>query len=487
MKFKALKRINRIYIVALGVAFCLMASCKKFVEVPPPSTELTEISVFSDNADASAAMAGIYSVMQTNSLGGGADGISILPGLSADEVALFPDPYAQLQTEAYTNNLLATTFLPIWGDCYSVIYQTNAAISGVQTSAGMTTPIKNQFLGEALFVRAYCYFYLVNLYGGVPLVLSTNYQNTQSLARSSQAMIYQQIIVDLKQAQGLLTDNYLNGSGQSSSERVRPNLEAVNALLARTYLYTDDWNDAATVSAKVISSGLYTLQTNLDNVFSANSQEAIWQLEVPSNSYYNTNDGEVFLEPLLGIDGAGPSAAGSPYYMSNTLVQSFEKGDLRRSEWVDSVIANNTVYYYPYKYQQLNPGPPPTEYPMMLRYAEQYLILSEANLHLGATSQAVNNLNVIRNRAGLPNYAGATDTASVMTAIMHERQVELFTENGHRWLDLKRTGLVRSVMGTPGNQCAFKGGTWTSAAQLYPIPNSEIQADHNLTQNPGYH
>jgi len=120
---------------------------------------------------------------------------------------------------------------------------------------------------------------------------------------------------------------------------------------------------------------------------------------------------------------------------------------------------------------------------MMLRLGEQYLIRAEARAQQGETTQAVADLNVIRNRAGLPNYSGGTDKASLIAAIFHERQVELFTELGHRFFDLKRAGTINAVMGSVAPQ---KGGTWNANKALFPIPISDILNDSNLTQNPGY-
>jgi hypothetical protein len=150
------------------------------------------------------------------------------------------------------------------------------------------------------------------------------------------------------------------------------------------------------------------------------------------------------------------------------------------------VIAGGVTYYYPFKYKIDSLGAPVSEYEMVLRLGEQYLIRAEAEANgTGGTGAAISDLNVIRNRAGLPNYSGASDPTSVSNAIYHERQVELFTEWGHRWLDLKRTGMVDTVMGT-GGACAAKGGTWNTNWQWYPISLYELQHDPNLQQNSGY-
>ncbi|WP_431217938.1 RagB/SusD family nutrient uptake outer membrane protein [Puia sp. P3] len=128
---------------------------------------------------------------------------------------------------------------------------------------------------------------------------------------------------------------------------------------------------------------------------------------------------------------------------------------------------------------------PVTEYLMVFRLGEQYLIRAEARIQLGK-SEGASDLNAIRVRAGLDVYAGSTDKASLLNAIQHERQVELFTELGHRWFDMKRTGNLDAIMGAPGNACSAKGGAWQSYKQLFPMPFADITQDQNLKQNTGY-
>jgi hypothetical protein len=172
--------------------------------------------------------------------------------------------------------------------------------------------------------------------------------------------------------------------------------------------------------------------------------------------------------------------------LNDSLVTTFEPSDQRRIDWVDSVIVSGTTYYYPYKYKNDSVNGPITEYETVLRLGEQYLIRAEAEAYGSAgTAAAIADLNTIRNRAGLLPYSGATDQTSVLNAIYHERRVELFTEWGHRWLDLKRTNMANTIMGTDG-ACAAKDGTWSSNAQLYPVPLYDLQTDPSLVQNPGY-
>jgi hypothetical protein len=192
---------------------------------------------------------------------------------------------------------------------------------------------------------------------------------------------------------------------------------------------------------------------------------------MPVKPGYNTNEGSLFILT------SSPSA----YAISNILLNSFEAGDLRRTNWIDSIILGTNTFYYPYKYK-VKSGSDLTEYSMVFRLSEQYLIRAEARAQQNDIVGSQNDLNTIRIRAGLAN-TDATDEQSLLSGIQHERQVELFTEGGHRWLDLKRTNTLDSVMTVVS---LLKGTEWHTNQQLYPIPTSEIQKDPSLIQNTGY-
>jgi hypothetical protein len=476
--------LSRNYIfINLAALLLSFSSCKKFVQVSPPITELVQTSVYSTNATASAAVTGIYLTMASNTIGGGSHGISALTGLSADELSLYPGSTDAVLNQTYSNSLVSSTIVYIWPSLYNCIYQANSAIEGIEGSSGLSSAMSAQLTGESEFIRAFCFFYLTNLYGDVPLETTANYKVNEILARTPKSQVYQQIISDLTNAQNLLSDNYVSPDGSESSERVRPNKFAALALLARAYLYEDNWDSAAMAATEVINSIQYTLESDLDSVFKAGNNEAIWQLEIPQNSALNTPDGEIFLVALLYL--GGPSS-GFPIYLSSSLANTFEAGDLRKTKWVDSTISGTMIYYFPYKYKlYYTPGVPPAEYPTILRLGEQYLIRAEAEANGAGNgiAAAISDLNIIRNRAGLSNYSGSSDQTSVINAILHERRVELFSEYGHRWLDLQRTGTIDSVM-EPA--CTQKGGTWNADWQLYPVPLSDIQTDPKLVQNSGY-
>jgi starch-binding outer membrane protein, SusD/RagB family len=466
----------------LAIVFLLLASlatgCKKFVEIPPPSTELVTTNVFNNNSSATGALLNIYVQMVTGdeSLTASEDN-----GLLADELT---DYTGEAPRKEFYINAMNSTDINVnigpWASAYNYIYQANAIITGLQTTSGASAAAKRQLTGEAYFIRAFWHFYLSNCYGGVPLALTTNYKITSALARTSRQGVLQQVVADLNQAYGLLNANYVDATDTAvTTEKVRPNKAVAAALLARAYLYAGDYSDAAKQATNVINNPLFALDTDPNSVFLTNSSEAIWQLQTPQPAGNGaTADGTEYI-----LAGAPTTVA-----ISTQLLSAFELGDIRKTDWIGSYSSGGNTWYYPYKYKYNN-TPTVYEYIMVLRLAEQYLIRAEAEAHLGDMQDAAKDLNIIRTRAGLAPSTILTANASMVqaqSAILHERQVELFTEWGHRWFDLARTGAINTVMGAPGNVTQFKGGAWNPNDALYPIPLSELKQDPNLTQNSGY-
>ncbi len=452
-------------------------SCKKFVQVSAPITGLSSTSVYADNATAAAVLTSIYSnMMAGENLSDGENSIGILDGLAADELTYYYLNDASVQDQFYQNALTSSKAY-YWTELFKETYVANAALAGLQASTGVTASLKQELIGESKFMRAFLNFYGVNLYGSYPLVTTTNYLTNNVIQRSPITAVYQQIVSDLKDAQSELSPIYLGGDAQTpSSDRGRPTKWAAAALLSRVYLYTNDWADAEAESDTVINNtNLFSLDS-LNKVFLANSTEAIWQLD-RVNPGYNTYSGYRFIL-------TGSPNLNHPFYLSDSLLSAFENGDERYANWVDSVKANGVAYHFAYKYKigTYNVNNPVTESLMVLRLAEQYLIRAEARLMQGNIAGAQQDINVIRSRAGLPNTV-ANNNISLHAAILHERQVELFTEWGHRWLDLIRSGEVSSVMSVVTPQ---KGGSWSMNWTLCPIPAAQIALNSNLTQNPGY-
>jgi hypothetical protein len=440
----------------------LTTSCKKFVDIPPPQTQVESSRVFSSDATATAAVVGLYNQMVSNNqtLMNGA--ITIYTGLSSDEFRNV-DPnsdYDQFAGNAIpaSSNTINSSF---WPNAYRYIYQANAVLEGLSASAAVTPGLKDQLRGEMLFTRALNYFYLSNLFGDVPLILTTDYRKNSTLSRTSVTGINQQIIADLTEAEKLLSGN------TATLNNARPGRMAAAALLARVYLYQQNWAAAEREASTVLQSGIYTLPGDLDAVFQSTSPETIFQLVRPAA---NTAEGAAFVP--------ADATTMPPFILNAPLLQAFAPGDERRQHWLGTNTINGKDYTFPYKYK-VRSGATVTENNIVLRLAEVYLIRAEARAQQDKLSDALTDLNIIRNRAGLTSLTAATGSAALL-AILQERQTELFAEWGHRWLDLKRTGKANEVLGI------FKGAGWQLADALYPVPRAEILLNPLLTQNPGY-
>src|SRR5699024_10275826 len=137
------------------------------------------------------------------------------------------------------------------------------------------------------------------------------------------------------------------------------------------------------------------------------------------------------------------------YVLTKDLLTSFEPGDLRKEEWVGVLEDPDTDenIYFAYKYTKDFLTREAVEYSIVFRLAEQYLIRAEAEAQLGQLQEAQADLNILRNRAGLPDTP-AQNKEELLKAVLHERRVELFTENGQRWFDLKRTHHAAKVLST---------------------------------------
>ncbi len=464
-------KINYLKHTLLLIVF-FQFSCKKYLEIDPPKSSLVQATVFENNDQATAAVTGIYATMAaaSNYASGGSTSISELAGTSSDEFI----GYSALSIPFYQNqiNYDNTRLNSLYAGPFTTIYYANSILEGLASSSGVTLPVKAELQGEALFTRAFAYFYLVNLFGPVPLQLTTDYRVTSVANRAPIDQVYQQIISDLKTAETLLPEAY------PTTERIRPNKSVVQALLARTYLYTKDYVDAESYASLVIAkTSMYSL-VDVNSVFLANSQEAIWQLMPLANS--NTPSGAIF------ILSATPTEVS---LTSGLAVNAFEANDKRQSAWVKTYTNNTGTYYYPYKYK-VKSSTIVTEYSMVMRLAEQYLIRAEARINqIGKIDQGISDLNVIRARARpaptltvpnpLPPLSTTLSMANALLAVEQERRVELFTEWGHRWLDLNRTGRSTTVLSPIKAQ-------WQATDVLFPIPQNEITRNPNITQNQGY-
>jgi hypothetical protein len=454
MKSRILTQVFACLITALS-----LCSCKKLVEVDTPKNQLTTDKVFADSTSATAAVVGVYALYDKYIN----NNYNKFMGLYTDELTYTSSTQGTLD---YVKSLVPatnTTNLNYWKYNYASIYQCNDIIEELQKSTALSPSAVIDFTNEAKFLRAYAYFHLVNVFGSIPLITSTDVDVNATITISDSASVYKQIVQDLKDAQSNLSINY-RGAG-----RVRANKYAATALLAKVYLWQKDWANAESSASAIINSGLYTPLPSTTQAFLSNSKETIL-------AFWTQNGFVSDASNLI------PSSGAPGYFFTNTLINAFELGDLRKSNWVKTSVVSSKTYYSPYKYKNRAANTSSPEYLIALRAGEQYLIRAEARAQQGnisGSSGAIADLNVIRTRAGLGNYSGATDQSSVVAAIRHEKQVELFTEWGNRFLDLKRTGGLNAVI-------APLKTTWKASAIVLPIPQNELNTDPNLKQNQGY-
>lgn len=467
--------IKRLFWVLVPVSV-MAVSCKKYLNVGNPPDFIVANSAYGDNLSASMVLAGDYVQISQGGYAQGGSSISVSCAKAADEFA----PHS-LQTDPFfLNTAMGDNFWPL---LYQTVYDANNTIQGLEgsSSAQLTSDVKTELVGEAKFLRAFSYFYLTSLYGDVPVLLTPAYFTNATTPRTSQADVYAQIITDLKDAQTALSQSFVNvgvNGMAPSTERTRPNKWAATALLARVYLYAGDYPDAITQAGSVIGqTSMFSLCNDLDSVFLMNNQEAIWQIQPANPTASPANVGDAM--SYIGTNWMTGQLQGN-IWLSQGLLNAFEPGDQRKMHWVGQAT-DSSGDYFPYKYKQFTYNAPQSEYIMVFRLAEQYLIRADAEARSGQNTEALSDLNVIRTRAGL---APLTDTtADVQAAVLQERRVELFTEWGQRWFDLKRTGEIDTVMQATA---LYKGTAWESYRDIFGIPVADLKTDGNLTQNQGY-
>ncbi|MBC9911724.1 RagB/SusD family nutrient uptake outer membrane protein [Chitinophaga varians] len=470
--------IHKKVMLSLLLAGSVLSSCRKLVEIGPPTTQVGLDQAFAAEATATSAVLGIYNTSAIRDL---LFPLAELPGLSANELQnnVSSPSYDEFKTNniAVTNGLANTT---LWGYSYTTIAQANAMMEGIGRSTTLSPAVKNQLLGETKVWRAFIYGYLVNMFGDVPMPLKDDPLSNATLPRTAASQVWAQIITDLTEAQGLLTDAY------PATLRTRINRQTANALLARAYLYQKDWAKAEAAANAVINSGIYSLNKDLNTTFGNTSNEVIWQLATLTGiSTYTTNR-----------DANGGSYAAAPgsipaVTLTDTLYNSLESGDKRKTSWVAAtdIGGQNYKVITKYKMRVLATGATMgNEFNVMLRLAEQYLIRAEARAQLGNLTGAMEDVNTIRDKAGLPGLDNSITPANLLLAIEKERKAELFGEWGHRWFDLKRTPAISGGGKTRADEVigGMRPATWTSTDVLYPIPDAQRVANPALTQNPGY-
>src|SRR5215217_2923421 len=379
----AIKKTTIFMIIGL---VAMNSSCKKFIDIDPPKSSVTSEVVFNDDVTATSAVVGIYFdlINYVGFASGGPSSVTMLAGLSADELHNFSN--VGVYQEFQQNNLSTrnASVLELWISCYKTLYQINEVLEGLNESRNVTEKAKKQLIGEVLFIRAFTPFYLVNLFGPIPLALTTDYNITKKLPRSTSFEVYNSIIQDLTIAKNNLSDDYpWIDEDFVTRARIRVNKASAAAMLARVYLYNKKWDNAETQATEVINNSKYALSSDLNTTFLSNSSEAIWQLRPVVSESSNTVEGFYFLEDL---------SLYKSFVLNNEVTKAFEYGDLRKNEWIRTDLLIPEPIYSPYKYKVYTSSTV-TESSMVLRLSEQYLIRAEARIENEKISEGIDDLN----------------------------------------------------------------------------------------------
>lgn len=483
-------KYNLIAIALLGFSF---SSCNDFLE-QNPQTDLSENDFYKTADDILSAVNGAYSSLQENDIYGNWYVFGEIPSDNTRN-QLSGSVTTQNEFDQFyidTQNSMIANF---WKAAYKVINRTNTVLGRID-GIDINADLANRYKLECKFIRALMYFNLVRVYGDVPLVLKEiSISESYDILREPKENVYNQIIADLKEAQGLPVS-------YPTAEDGRATQGAAKALLADVYMTLHKYAEAETILAEIINSGRYSLlentpgSLNIDgykNVFSPvnhNSKEGIFEIQFLKGGYgEGSNYANNFAPENSGTNVVAVGGTGGNNIPEMDIYNAYEEGDLRRdfsmslgyydnrknNEWVES---RYVCKYMDVPYQNNDAS---NNYPV-IRYADVILMYAEALNQNGKTAEACKYLNMTRRRGfgyqtteTSPVDLQTTDKAQFSLMVEQERRVELAFEN-HRWFDLIRTGRAVEVMRS-------KGFSLNETNLICPIPQKQIDVNPKLTQN----
>lgn len=469
--------------IVLAVAlFSLAVSCKDdFLDIKEEGVTAST-AFFQTQEDAINATSAIYSFLR--SWENSAFPYQFVFGVPADDVEKGSNPGDASFINVYNDFTYTQSDSGIegyWIGQWQAVNRANQVITNVP-AIEMDATLKNRLIAEAKMLRAYFYFNLVRIYGGVPIF--DGLQQNYNIPRNSTDEVYNFIIADLTAAAEVLPISY------PASDLGRVTKGAALGLLSKVYLYKKDWQKAYDASSQVMGLG-YALDPDFNHLFRPDGEfgsESVFEVNCQCTSEYG---GSQYAE----VQGVRNQFGWGFFTPTAALENAFEPGDIRKELTIlregettpegdlihkgDPQAGNvwNQKVYVPVALNNSACGSGSVQNIRILRFAEVLLINAEAANELGNTATAVTNLNKVRNRAALPNTAAASQ-ADLRTAIWHERRVELALE-GDRFVDLVRTGQAASVLAPYG----FTAGK----NEVFPIPlNSIVSSQNVLTQNTNY-
>ncbi|OFX54135.1 MAG: hypothetical protein A2W86_05490 [Bacteroidetes bacterium GWD2_45_23] len=465
----------------------IFSSCSDFLNLQPDYL-INEESFYKTTIDFEASVIGPYASLQEATYA-----LLALTELTTDNltVTLQSPGVSELECDEVRLSSNNDYIHSIWNACYGAISRSNNLLGRLE-GASIPDQEKNQYRGEAYFVRGYAYFILVRLFGPVQLVdkafRSPNEIAASDMSRKPVNEIYEFIIQDLEQAGDLLQGLTMPGKGRASSG-------AAKALLGKVYLTQKEYEKAGTVLKSVIDSGQYSLVNNYAGLFDKQNDdlpESLFEIKYLSGNVGEGNSFALHFVPTVYGGMAlfpGNQLGGGRLSPTMDMANAYENGDVRKNASVsDSVPMSDgsTVrMLYGKKFVDFtasNIADMNNNF-TVLRYADVLLMYAEVLNETGKTADAQSYINLVRARAGLTAISGLSKV-QVVLALEKERRVEFLYE-GHRWFDLVRTGRALSVL----NAYFTASGLSYSVEDyetLMPIPQREIDINPALEQNPGY-
>jgi hypothetical protein len=493
-----------IIIVSLAAILSVSACSDDFLEKSPnntvdPATTLTdEVAVAMVNA--------CYRTLQSSNMYNQRIwSLDIVAGNSEVGAGGGTDGLETIQAANFTTQSDNGMALYMWRSPWVGIGQCNIAIESLSNTDKVTERIKERCLGEAYFLRAHYYYVLVRLYGGLPLRL-TPFQpgDETAIARTSKEATYAQIIADCQKAIDLLpakSDYDNNNLGRASKDAALTMMADIYLTLApqnkNYYQKVVDLCDEVTRLGYDLAASAY--EENFDATIN-NGKESIFEVQYSGNTEYDfwgNNPQSSWLSAFMGPRNSG-FVAGCYGWNQPTqeFVDQYETGDKRKDltifyagcpkfDGIDYKGSYSNTGYNVRKFlvpKAISPeyNTSPANF-VVYRYADVLLKKAEALNELGRTTDAEAPLNTVRQRAGLPDVTGLSQD-DMREKIIHERRIELAFE-GHRWFDLIRLGngdYAVNFLKSIGKKNVNKNRL------IFPIPQTEMDANSLMTQNPGY-
>ncbi len=477
----------------------LILGCKKDLNYTPESY-LSPEQVYSDEAGSVGGVTGIYRNLQRIKR----SELSLIGNIGTDEgktsafVPGWGGYWLQLSAlSSYDNIQLSPQSDPVyyyWEGLYNLVANANNAIRYLKKGT-INENLKNRLLGESMFLRSVGYFYLVQLFGAVPMptdVVNADY-DSYGYPKSSADDIYKLIVSDLSFA----AENLNN---KSATEKGRASKQAAQALLGKVYLTLKDYAKAKATLEPLMNTPETRLLDNFGDLFkeeNENNIESLLEIQFSTETGYTQNVSEILGSWNISSNqpgGGGQVAVPTPYaYNLYSDDDSYRKNATLRSVYYDGNgnpgyndwwrdVGKPHIKKYEQKAGQASNSSSRNLY--YLRYADVILMYAEALNELNQTSEAVTFFNKIRTRAKIAPLSASTK-AQFQDSLVVERAKELMFE-GWRWFDLKRWGLLISRAKAYNPDAP---NIQEPKHLLYPIPYREFSVNTNLKstdQNPGY-